>query len=137
MDTDPNSWHVRVETSPSWPSVGVYYRADGMLRSACAEAQLWRGTAVDDVSIAGPVWWINRVLVPKSLRGKGLGRELLRRLKGAVTAQGGKGMIVTPGGYDIPQGDQIAFYRACDFEVVREEDTGVLMRWVEYGSVSK
>jgi GNAT superfamily N-acetyltransferase len=99
-----------------------------MIRSACAEAQLWRTT--EDLSdVTGPIWWINRVLVPKELRGKGIGRELLCRLKGAVTAQGGSGMIVTPGGYDIPQEDQIAFYRACGFEVVREEGVGVLMLW--------
>ena len=57
-------------------------------------------------------WWLARVIVKKPYRRQGLGRKLLEELQSR--AKGIK-IVVCPGGYDISQKEQFAFYRAMGF----------------------
>jgi L-amino acid N-acyltransferase YncA len=61
-------------------------------------------------------WWISRVLVSQSSnRGRGIGGALLDRLLSEILAQGGRSVIVTPGGYNADPVRQVRFYEQHDF----------------------
>lgn len=62
-------------------------------------------------------WWLARVVVKKEHRMKGLGRKLLDELK--KKAKKVK-IVVCPGGYDITQEEQFAFYRKMGFVETEE-----------------
>ena len=81
--------------------------------------------ATAEASLIGDEWWVNRVIVrPDNQRGKGLGGKLLEELKKVVAAEGGKVLLVAPGGYSNKHTAQVNFYGRHGFSK-RKED-GVL-----------
>lgn len=66
------------------------------------------------------VWWVARVFVRPEYRKKGLGRAVVDKIKAAAQQRGVHKLVVCPGGYDIPQEVQEAFYVSCGFEKVCE-----------------
>lgn len=93
-------------------SISVYWRGDSYLERGVAEA-----TDMDGY------WYVNRVLVqPGACRGRGIGGELLERLKKAVAEQGSTRLVVTPGGY-VESPKQKKFYKKHEFV---EEEPGLL-----------
>lgn len=72
--------------------------------------------ATAEASLIGDEWWVNRVIIlPESRRGKGLGGRLLEELKKAVAAEGGKVLLVAPGGYSNKYTAQVNFYERHGF----------------------
>lgn len=64
-------------------------------------------------------WWIDRVFVSPSLRGKGLGKRMMLDVLAMVKEQGGGLVQVAPGGYNMRYRDQKSFYEACGFAEVK------------------
>ena len=65
-------------------------------------------------------WWIARVLVqPESMRGRGIGTEMLKRLKREVSTKGCTCLQVAPGGYDSDP-RAISFYKKNGFVKTKE-----------------
>jgi GNAT superfamily N-acetyltransferase len=64
----------------------------------------------------GPVWFVNRALVPKACRGQGIGSELLKVVMAAAVEMGAKRLAVTPGGYENDTKRQFAFYERNGFK---------------------
>jgi GNAT superfamily N-acetyltransferase len=56
------------------------------------------------------------VFVRPSLRRKGVGKALLNLLFKKLHSLGAEWVDVAPGGYDLPQEQQYAFYSSCGFE---------------------
>jgi GNAT superfamily N-acetyltransferase len=61
-------------------------------------------------------WWVSRVLVQPSYRGKGFGSKCLSRAIELVRLQNDKQIIVAPGGYGTPLEDLRKFYAKHGFE---------------------
>lgn len=64
-------------------------------------------------------WFIDRVFVFPSLRGKGLGKRMVLDVLTMVKEQGGGLVQVVPGGYNMRYRDQKNFYEACGFAEVK------------------
>jgi GNAT superfamily N-acetyltransferase len=60
-------------------------------------------------------WWVSRVFVQDDHRGKGLGSKIVSTLLAEISKQGGKSVIVTPGGYRADPSRQIQFYERLGF----------------------
>lgn len=94
-------------------------------------AVMWRGASmlergVAEASNMGDFWYVNRVLVqPANLRSRGIGGELLERLKAAIAEYGEARVVVTPGGYDESPRQQ-RFYEQHGF-VEEGEEPGLLV----------
>lgn len=74
-------------------------------------------------------WWVSRVLVSRDEdRGKGYGGRALDILLREIEKQGGKAVIVTPGGYGADPKKQIRFYEAHGF--VKVGDTEYNQYWL-------
>jgi len=71
------------------------------------------------------IWWVARVKVHNDHQRKGLGRELVRRMTDACANRKAREVRVCPGGYNIPEEQQRAFYAACGF--MADDDTGVMI----------
>ena len=89
---------------------------------------VWQGKGVRDVGTTSAdrmpdgSWWLCRALVqPEDNRGQGIGSILVMRLKHEVQAQGGTRLVVAPGGYNMDQKRQQAFYVRCGFHEEPEE----------------
>lgn len=67
----------------------------------------------------GDFWYVNRVFVPENKRGQGIGTGLVNRLIEEVRKQGGKRMIVEPGGYGVDPHRQVNFYVKLGFTPVQ------------------
>lgn len=81
-----------------------------------------RSTA--EASLIGDQWWVNRVIVnPASKRDSGIGTSLLTKLKELVKENGGKALLVSPGGYDSDLTLQERFYAKNGF--VETDDKGL------------
>jgi len=78
--------------------------------------------ATADMDRMGDKWWLARLVVKKPHRGKGIGRELVAKLKENA---GGFPIEVMPGGYDLTKEEQFAFYEKCGFKKV-DENTLIL-----------
>lgn len=70
------------------------------------------GIATADMDLQGDKWWLARLVVKKPYRGKGLGRELISKLKENAR---GIPIEVMPGGYDLTKEEQFTFYKKCGF----------------------
>jgi len=86
------------------------------------------GTASANVhplkAAADKCWWVSRVLVTSDEdRGKGWGGMILDTLIVEITKQGGKSIIVTPGGYGADPKKQKRFYEQHDFVQTGVEPT--------------
>lgn len=79
---------------------------------AIAEMNLMSALDFGLEDLGSYVWWICRVKVEPKYRRRGYGRALVEELS---KIQRGHPMIVTPGGYDMTQEEQDAFYTACGF----------------------
>ncbi len=90
--------------------------------SRCVDVTYWdRGNPVSAnacASLMDDVWWINRVVVHKDLRGKGIGKTIVEAMLKMIAERGPATVQVCPGGYDMKFSAQCAFYEACGFEHV-------------------
>ena len=66
------------------------------------------------------------ILQPESMRGQGIGSEMMRRLKDELRRVRCKKCYVTPGGYNSRQEDQFRFYEKNGFESVDPQGLFVL-----------
>jgi GNAT superfamily N-acetyltransferase len=74
-------------------------------------------------------WWISRVFVQDPHRGQGVGSKILKTLLSEVVKQGGKSVIVTPGGYNADPDKQIRFYENHGFVKVLDDTYGPHWVW--------
>lgn len=91
--------NITIINSP--PCISVYHKGERMFDLSCAEA---------NIDIEQDSWYISRVLVAQSFRGKGIGSKVLQILLNEIKKAGGKKVIVTPGGYDNNKEQQFNFY---------------------------
>lgn len=71
----------------------------------------------------GRTWIVCRVFVAPRYRRQGVGGRLLADLRTFLLAEpGAEEVQVAPGGYDTPREAQEAFYRACGFKDVPEQE---------------
>lgn len=66
-------------------------------------------------------WWISRVNIQGTEKGKGLGSIMLKRAIKEVLSFGQTEIIVAPGGYDNNLNRQINFYKKNGFEITNKE----------------
>ena len=113
---------VRVVATPESCSVSLVVPG-GFRAAAVAEASLMPWINDGDHDPTPRSWYVNRVLVtsPDS-RGSGLGTQVLEALKDAVRSQGGREMIVEPGGYGADPDKQKNFYVKNGFKPYRDEN---------------
>lgn len=102
------SWHVTRDAQ----YVGVMYTKEGTYGASVAGAS--------EMNTETGEWFLNRVSVRPEHRRKGIGSELLRKLKHALDGTTCKKLIVTPGGYGTPLNVLLAFYEKNGFAVVRD-----------------
>lgn len=76
-----------------------------LLSTGCAEA-----------SLMGDHWYLNRLVVKPSYRGKKIGTALLERLLSELETRGGLPVIVEPGGYGSDVEELRSFYQRFGFE---------------------
>jgi predicted GNAT family N-acyltransferase len=69
-------------------------------------------------------WYLNRVVVKNGGRGKGLGSEALKRVIEEVRKQGGKQLIVEPGGYGSDPARLRVWYGRHGFEPAKDTVPG-------------
>jgi GNAT superfamily N-acetyltransferase len=96
---------MRVVDSGLNVSISAWVREES---AGCVDADLMVSTD------APPYWWLARCKVYLKHRRKGVGRQMLGLLAQTVKGRGFP-VVVAPGGYDITQKEQRAFYRACGF----------------------
>ena len=65
-------------------------------------------------------WWLARMNL-KEQRRQGIGTRMMTALKHSAKK---RPIVVSPGGYDMPKEEQLAFYQACGF---KEAQAGLLM----------
>lgn len=103
-----------ITTTPNHVSIYLPTQ-DGTRSRGVASADLYHPRA-DELC-----WWISRVLVTDEAdRGKGIGGVLLDLMLAEVVKQGGRVVIVGPGGYGADPKRQRQFYEAHDFAKVGE-----------------
>ena len=107
---------------------GYCRNGDSQSVSMYFQGEFWKYRATASAShIGDKKWWVNRVFVSEELRGRGFGKGLLLEVLDLIRAQGGSVVHVCPGGYNIPQKQQFAFYRACGFEEIASGEFAIIL----------
>lgn len=68
------------------------------------------------------VWWISRVFVEPSTRGKGLGTALLNYMVNELRFRDVQALLVAPGGYNANYNRQVHFYEKNGFKKMGTDD---------------
>jgi len=116
-----NQFYSRAEDR----SLAVVWRGTGFQRGEISAVRLDENPEMNVTE--DDIWMISRAIVqPESMRSRGIGSEMMRRLKEELRKVRCKKCYVAPGGYSERQEDQFRFYEKNGFERINPQGLFVL-----------